>query len=178
MLRGARTLAGLAALIAVLVVPPSVSAGSKSGVTRVSRLDAALVVQVNAFRLAHGLLPLRVSPSLRAAATVHSTQMARRGYFSHDSANGGSFSSRIGTFYSAHGYRSWTVGENLLWASPDVGAARALKLWLASPPHRANLLNPRWREVGLSAVHATRAPGVYGNSPTTIVTADFGSRTR
>jgi uncharacterized protein YkwD len=53
-----------------------------------------------------------------------------------------------------------------------------LKLWLASPPHRANLLDPRWREVGLVAVHTARAPGVYANSPTTIVTADFGARTR
>src|SRR5690349_10559936 len=162
----------------MLVVPPSVSAGRSSSVTRVGGLEAALVVQVNAFRVAHGLVPLRVSASLRAAAIVHSTQMARRGYFSHDSANGGSFSSRIATYYSASGYRSWTVGENLLWGSPDVGAGRALKLWLSSPPHRANLLDPRWREIGLSAVHAGRAPGVYGNSPTTIVTADFGSRTR
>jgi len=177
MLRGARWISGLTALVVVLVVAPSVSAGSR-GFTRVSRLDAALVVQVNAFRVAHGLVPLRVAPSLRAAATVHSSQMARLGYFSHDSANGGSFSSRIATYYSAHGYRSWTVGENLLWASPDVGAVRALRLWLASPPHRANLLNPRWREVGFSAVHARSAPGVYGNAPTTIVTADFGSRTR
>ena len=104
--------------------------------------------------------------------------MARVGYFSHDSANGASFSSRIAMFYTVRGYRSWTVGENLLWASPDVGALRALKLWLASPPHRANLLNPRWREVGLAAVHARRAPGVYGNAPTTIVTADFGSRSK
>ena len=165
-------------LAAVLVVPQSVSAGRSAGLRRVSRLDSALVVQVNAFRAAHGLVPLRVSPSLRAAATVHSTQMARLGYFSHNSANGGSFSSRIATYYSAQGYRSWTVGENLLWASPDVGAARALKLWLASPPHRANLLNPSWREIGLSSVHTVRAPGVYGNSPTTIVTADFGARTR
>jgi uncharacterized protein YkwD len=177
-LGGARRIFALVALAAVLVMPQSVSAGRSGGVARVSRLDAALLVQVNAVRVAHGLSPLRISPSLRAAAIVHSTQMARLGYFSHDSANGGSFSSRIATYYPAHGYRSWTVGENLLWASPDVGAARALKLWLASPPHRANLMDPRWREIGLSAVHTGRAPGVYGNSPTTIVTADFGSRTR
>jgi uncharacterized protein YkwD len=178
MLRGTRRLAALAALVTVLVVPPSGSAGSRGGVTRVTTLDAALVAQVNAFRVAHGLLALRVSPSLRAAATVHSTQMARLGYFSHDSANGGSFSSRIAYYYPANGYRSWTVGENLLWASPDVGALRALKLWLASPPHRANLLSPSWREIGLSAVHASSAPGVYGHAPTTIVTADFGTRSR
>ena len=173
-----RRIASLAAVVAVLVVPQSVSAGSRGGVTRVSQLGSALVVQVNAFRVAHGLVPLRVSPFLHAAANAHSIQMARRGYFSHDSANGSPFSSRIATYYPARGFRSWTVGENLLWASPDVGAARALKLWLSSPPHRANLMNPRWREIGLSAVHANRAPGVYRNAPTTIVTADFGARTR
>ena len=173
-----RKVAWLAVVVAVFLLPQSVSAGSGRRVTRVGQLGSALVAQVNALRVAHGLVPLRVSPFLRGAANAHSTQMARLGYFSHDSANGGSFSSRIATYYPARGYRSWTVGENLLWASPDVGAARALKLWLASPPHRANLLNPRWREIGLVAVHAPRAPGVYGNGPTTIVTADFGARTR
>ena len=177
MLRGIR-IAGLAAVLTVLVLPSVGSAGSRSGVAPVGRLGSGLVAQVNALRLAHGLVPLRVSPSLRAAANVHSTQMARLGYFSHDSANGGSFSSRIATFYPARGYRSWTVGENLLWASPDIGALRALKMWLASPPHRANLLNPSWREIGLVAVHARSAPGVYGNAPTTIVTADFGTRSK
>jgi len=176
-LRGIR-IAGLAAVLTVLALPSVGSAGSRSGVAPVGRLGSGLVAQVNALRLAHGLVPLRVSPSLRAAANVHSTQMARLGYFSHDSANGGSFSSRIATFYPARGYRSWTVGENLLWASPDVGALRALKMWLASPRHRANLLNPRWREIGLVAVHARSAPGVYGNAPTTIVTADFGTRSK
>ena len=178
MLRGTRRIAGLAAVLAVLAVPSTGSAGPRSGVAPAGRLGLALLGQVNAFRLAHDLLPVRVSPSLTAAANAHSTQMARLGYFSHDSANGGSFSSRIATFYPARGYRSWTVGENLLWASPDVGPVRALKLWLASPPHRANLLDPRWREVGLAAVHSRSAPGVYGHSPTTIVTADFGSRTK
>ena len=177
MLRGTR-IAALVAAAAVLVVPPSGSARTRISVAPVAGLGSAHVVQVNALRAAHGLTPLRVSPSLTAAANAHSTQMARLGYFSHDSANGGSFSSRIATYYPARGYHSWTVGENLLWASPDVGAVRALKLWLASSPHRANLLNPRWRDVGLAAVHAARAPGVYGNAPTTIVTADFGARTR
>jgi uncharacterized protein YkwD len=176
-LRGFR-IAALAGVAALLLLPAPGSAGRNSGVKRVSSLDSALAAQVNAFRIAHGLVPLRVSPFLSAAARAHSTQMARLGYFSHNSANGSPFSSRIATYYPARGFRSWTVGENLLWASPDVGAARALRLWLASPPHRANLLNPRWREVGLAAVHASRAPGVYGNSPTTIVTADFGARSR
>jgi uncharacterized protein YkwD len=45
-----------------------------------------------------------------------------------------------------------------------------------SPEHRANLLNRKWREMGLSAVHEVNAPGVYGGDEVTIVTADFGVR--
>jgi len=175
---GIRRAAMFALLAAVLLAPASGQARSRGPVARVSSLQAALAGQVNAFRAAHGLTRLRVSTALSAAAAAHSTQMARVGYFSHNSANGTPFSRRIVTYYPARGYRSWTAGENLLWASPDVGAARALKLWLASAPHRANLLSPRWREIGLSAVHSTSAPGVYRNAPATIVTADFGARSR
>ena len=55
-------------------------------------------------------------------------------------------------------------------------AAQALQLWLNSPEHRANLMNPRWREIGIAAVHATAAPGVFHGLDVTIVTTDFGSR--
>jgi len=173
-----KRLAALAALIVVLVAPASGSATATGTLSRSARMQTALLAQVNAVRSAHGLVRLRLSPGLSAAAASHSTQMARLGYFSHNSANGTSFSKRVASFYSLRGYRSWMVGENLVWASPDLGAARAIKIWLASPPHRANLLEPHWREIGLSAVHSTSAPGVYGGSPATIVTADFGTRTR
>jgi uncharacterized protein YkwD len=68
------------------------------------------------------------------------------------------------------------VGENLVWASPDLDALGAMQLWPKSPPHRENMLAPRWREIGISAVHAAAAPGTHGGQPVTIVTADFGVR--
>ena len=175
MLRGAAAV--LAALV-VLVAPASGTAGRRGAVAPAGQLQNALLDQVNALRASRGLVRLRVSAALTTAATVHSTSMARKGYFSHNSANGASFSQRLAYFYPARGYRTWSVGENLLWGSPDVGPVRALRLWLSSPPHRANLLNPRWREVGLAAVHSTSAPGVYHNAPATIITADFGARSR
>jgi uncharacterized protein YkwD len=49
-------------------------------------------------------------------------------------------------------------------------------MWLNSPPHRKILLTPRWREVGLSAVHTASAPGVYRGLEVTVLTADFGTR--
>jgi uncharacterized protein YkwD len=152
------------------------SQGRAQGVQRSAALDSKLLVQVNAVRARHGLPALRISRQLAAAAAQHSTQMARLGYFSHDSAHGVSFSSRLSSFYPAAGHRRWSVGENLLWASPSTDAPAAIALWMGSTGHRANLLSPRWREVGIAAVHASSAPGVYGGHAVTIVTADFGIR--
>jgi len=104
--------------------------------------------------------------------------MTRLGYFSHDSANGASFLQRIARYYPIRGFRSWYAGENILWNAPDVSASRALQMWIDSPPHLEILLSPRWRQVGIGAVHSTRAPGVYHGYPTTVVTADFGVRHR
>ena len=50
------------------------------------------------------------------------------------------------------------------------------QLWMKSPAHRANILTPRWREVGLSAVTVAGAPGVYGGRDVVIITSDFGVR--
>src|SRR5919197_5289294 len=121
----------LAPLLSILLVPTASQARPRVAVAPVGSLQAALVAQINGFRASHGLTRLRVSAPLTAAATGHSTQMARLGYFSHSSARGVPFSRRIVSYYSPRGYRSWTAGENLLWASPDLGAGRALKMWLA-----------------------------------------------
>jgi uncharacterized protein YkwD len=142
-------------------------------------LEAGLLVDVNRIRSRHGLKPLRLSQKLAAAAKQHSREMGRRGYFSHNSANGGAFWRRVEHYYGSSGYRYWVVGENLLWSSPNVDPAGALKMWMRSPEHRANLLNREWREVGLAAVHLDSAPGTFrGLQGVTIMTADFGARHR
>ena len=104
--------------------------------------------------------------------------MARAGFFAHESQNGKSFGERVRRFYRTAGFRSWRAGENLLWASPDIDAKRAVELWLESPGHRRVLLTPAWREIGLSAVHTASAPRVFDGLEVTIVTADFGVRVR
>jgi uncharacterized protein YkwD len=154
------------------------SAGPARTLTAMHALESRVLVEMNRVRAQHGLAPLRGSVRLNAAAGQHSREMARVGYFSHNSADGGAFWRRIQRFYTSSGYRSWSVGENLLWSSPDVDAVGAIKMWMGSPEHRANLLNASWREVGLSAVHSESAPGTYHGLGVTIVTADFGARTK
>ena len=151
-------------------------ATSQRPTSAVGALEQDVLANVNLLRRQHGLSALRLSSKLAAAARSHSGEMAQRGYFSHDSANGTSFDKRISHFYSLGGKRYWSVGENLLWSSPDVSASAALDMWLNSPEHRKILLTARWREIGLSAVHVQAAPGAYGGREVTIVTADFGVR--
>jgi uncharacterized protein YkwD len=102
--------------------------------------------------------------------------MATAGYFAHESSDGSLFWQRIKAFYSAGGHSYWSVGENLVWASPDLTAKQAVKMWMNSAPHRANLLSTQWREIGLSAVYSPDAPGDFRDQAATIVTADFGVR--
>jgi uncharacterized protein YkwD len=140
-----------------------------------SALELDIVGRINAQRGARGLRPLRVSRGLTAAASYHSRQMGQIGFFEHESSNGAPFWKRIQRFYPAgRGY--WSVGENIFWESPDTTGSSAVHEWMTSPPHRQNILTREWREIGVSAMHFTDAPGAYGGRSVTVVTADFGVR--
>jgi uncharacterized protein YkwD len=160
-----------AVLLAALVLAPSALAGSRN-----TALEGALLQQINAVRHAHGLQALRPNARLAGAAAQHTNEMGADGYFAHDSFDHSAFWKRIQRWYPSSGWHLWTVGENLLWSSPDVSATGAITMWMNSPEHRANLLSRSWREIGLSAIHFDSAPGTYSGDPVTIVTADFGSR--
>jgi uncharacterized protein YkwD len=144
--------------------------------TSLRTLNHQVLVAVNKFRVAHHLVPLRLSRGLNASARQHSLEMGADGYFAHHSADGTAFWKRIQHYFPSRGYSYWSVGENLLWSSPDVSATVAMKRWIASPEHLKNLLTPEWRRIGISAVHVDNAPGVYHGLPVTIITTDFGVR--
>jgi uncharacterized protein YkwD len=181
MRRGVATLAvvALAASAAVASSDAARSSAPQSGRQTKSAtaiLETAVISRINAVRRRHGLRALRHNVRLAAAADFHSRDMVRRGYFEHSSANGTVFWRRIERFYPSRGFNSWTVGENLLWATDRYGAAFTVREWMNSPPHRSNILSRDWHEVGIGAVYTTSAPGEYGGRAVTIVTADFGSR--
>jgi uncharacterized protein YkwD len=152
------------------------SAGRSSPHVALTALESGVLHDLNAIRTQHGLVPLRLNAELTTAATQHSREMGADGYFQHSSVDGTAFWKRIGRWYGSTGYGYWSVGENLLWSSPDVTPQAALQLWMNSPEHRANILTARWREIGVSAVHLATAPGTYANRPVTIITTDFGVR--
>jgi uncharacterized protein YkwD len=138
-------------------------------------LETQVLAAINNLRRAQGVSPLRLNAGLAVAASRHSLSMGEHGSFKHASPDGSPFSKRIEAAYPKTGSR-WSVGESIAWASPELSARQALELWSASPPHRANLLSPAWREVGLGAVHAVGAGGAYQGREVTVLTADFGVR--
>jgi uncharacterized protein YkwD len=176
--RGTRALplVAVVALLAVLALPATATPATSRGATTLTSLESGVLQQLNQIRVQHGLVPLKLSAALTAASAQHSKEMGVDGYFDHSSRDGTAFWKRIERWYGQQGFHTWSVGENLLWSSPDVSASSALDMWLNSPEHRKILLTARWREIGLAAVHTQSAPGTYGGREVTIVTADFGVR--
>jgi len=162
--------------VAVMGSPHAAPARPYRGATVMPALERSVLSRINTFRVSSGRRPLHLSPRLGAAARSHSLEMAAEGYFDHASADGTPLWRRIASFYGEGSYEYWAVGENLLWAPGTVSAAVTLRQWEESPQHLANLLSPQWRVIGVSAVHATAAPGVYDGQDVTIVTVDFGVR--
>jgi uncharacterized protein YkwD len=175
--RGTRIVVAVAlcALLGAVAAPGARSGRAGTRVT-LSSLESGVLAELNRIRAQHHLQPLRLSDRLTAAAAQHSHEMGADGYFEHESHDGTVFWKRIGRFYVSTGYGYWSVGENLLWSSPDVDAHGALQLWMHSPEHRANILTPRWREIGVSAQHFGAATGTYKGLAVTIITTDFGVR--
>ena len=173
----------IAVLVALALTLVSISVAAAGAaihpartVTASDQLESQVLAGLNAIRRQHGLAPLRLSRPLSSAADSHSRAMGTHGFFAHDSRDGTAFWERVKRYYGPAGHGTWSVGENLLWSSGELSAARALDLWMASPGHRKNILTARWREIGLSAVNVRSAPGVFGGRDVVIVTTDFGVR--
>jgi uncharacterized protein YkwD len=149
---------GFAAGILVSLLLPA------TGTSRPTRAEADLLRAVNQARAQHGLAPLRVDLRLERAARAYSGHMLRTGTFAH-----GDFRARI----AAYGGRGPVLGENLAWGVGSSASAQGIvQMWLNSPGHRANLLRPGFRRIGLGRRVGTFA----GHGGAAVVTANFAGR--
>jgi serralysin len=98
---------------------------------------------VNIERSKAGLQPLTLNSQLNQAAQNHTNDMISKRYFSHTSPSGSTMTSRV----NAVGYRYSTIGENI--AAGNATAAGTMTQWMNSPGHRANILNPNFKELGV-----------------------------
>jgi uncharacterized protein YkwD len=104
--------------------------------------------EISAYRRAHGLSAVRADSKLSAVALRQAQAMAASGSISHSAA--GSFSSRV-----AH-LRKSRAAENI--AAGFLSFAETLKQWQESAGHRANLLMPGAKKVGVASVANARSP--------------------
>jgi uncharacterized protein YkwD len=100
--------------------------------------------------------PLRRSQQLEHAARIHSEDMAAQDYLDHIGRDGSTPADRL----SRTGYRWRVVGENV--AAGPLSAEEVSNGWLASPEHCANIMDPRFTEMGVSySVNPASTEGVY-----------------
>jgi uncharacterized protein YkwD len=173
-----------ASLVLALAAAPAASAGQGCEAVRATpaqvgtdQLAESTLCLLNAVRARYSLRPFRLSRSLSEAAERHASDMKRRHYFSHTSRDGTDFVQRIRRTGYFRRTSSWFVGENLAWgAGQHRSSPRGIvAAWMGSPPHRHNILDSRFREIGVGVVEGAPRRNVFGLPAATYATS-FGSR--
>ena len=153
---------------------PSGCRDGDAGAGQVSprRLALATLCLLNIERKAHHLRKLRMSAELSRAALRHARDMVKHRYFSHTEPDGDNVVQRILRSGYLERYGRWRIGENLGWGWGDGSTPRSIvAAWMRSAPHRHNILNKRFNDVGVAvALGSPRAR--RGKSITYVI--DFG----
>ena len=156
----------LAAAVAVAAALAALPAGARAAscpaatttvsATPPAAVEAGIACLVNAERAARGLAAVGHDDALAVSAQRHAADMTGRGYFAHVSPTGGTVDKRA----RRAGYLTapcWVLGEDLGWAPPEAATAQAVvDAWMDSPSHRAVILDPAFRDIGIGLV--ARAP--------------------
>lgn len=163
--------------------PPQMESGAANHVIDVEHFDADLLAreifrETNDLRTRQGLPALKPNARLDAAASEQAATLALRVHTGHDSplAHHGDPHARV----VEHGLPTGTVGEN----AATLGARNRatgrnytyremagiiVQAWMDSPGHRANILNPGFRELGCG----TRAAYLLRDDPMIYSIQDF-----
>ena len=152
---------------------PCAGADVVPGADNAAQVRSATLCLLNAERRANGRVALRHNATLALAGRRHAEDMVRRRYFAHISVAGWSFDQRIRRAgYGRGAGRGVVLGENLGWSAGDLASPRSMvRSWMGSPGHRANILRPAFREVGIAVVTSTPT-GIGGAT----YAAEFGRR--
>jgi len=127
------------------------SAGPSLG--EATEIERRAFDMTNTVRLQNNLAPLSWDPELCRMARIHSESMVRRGFFSHETPEGLHLKDRAHRVGIAH---FQVLGENIAYNQGfDDPGAFTVGRWMLSPGHRANILNPEFRQ---SAIGVFVAP--------------------
>lgn len=141
-----RPLHGLILLVACIFCGLNASAESPAPKQSSEEKRIGRVVQLtNEIRVQHGLAPLQVHPALSRSAQWMAQDMVQHNYLRHTDTLGRSIDPRLPEF----GYSDYReIGENI--AGGQLTPEEVVADWMRSPGHRANLLNPNFREIGVA----------------------------
>jgi uncharacterized protein YkwD len=133
----------------------------------------ALLCLLNVERRRRGLRPVRNNQRLTRAAQGHSRSMVTRRFFAHVGPGALNLVGRLRLArYIPRRGGTWLVGENIGFGSGRMSRpANMHSAWMHSTPHRAAILDPRFREVGFGIF-----PGNPYRSRGATFTVDFGKR--
>jgi uncharacterized protein YkwD len=168
-----RVAVAAAAVAAGLAVPAQALACANADVNpndmSLRDAKASTICLLNDIRRGKGLRPLKLNAKLSRASQRHTNAMTAHRFFAH-----GNFVGRIRATRYLKGAHGWTVGENIAWGSWDYATpASIVQGWMHSPPHRANILNARFREIGIGV---SRGAPVGGQDRAATYGTDFGTR--
>jgi uncharacterized protein YkwD len=160
----------VASVVATPTTTPAASVGATGSLPPVPQLNSGVVQPVepgvsaakaqalldlmNAAREREKLLTLERSGALDEVALVRARSLVANGYFDHYAPDGESAFSEL----AVRGIRYRLAGENL--ARNNYPEARTVSAafdgLMASPGHRANILEERFSSVGVAAVQSGR----------------------
>lgn len=143
----------------------------------VPRLARATQCLVNKERTRRGRVALRSNSTLSRVAGRYAGQMVADRFFDHVSPAGTTLVQRVRRTSYLSNVGNWSLGENLAWGTGHLGTpAETVRAWMRSPGHRRNILEPRFREIGIGVRIGVPVSGAGG--PGATYTHVFGRRAK
>ena len=166
-------------VVAALAAPSAALAGDCQGADarpaadNLPQIAQTTLCLLNAERAAKGLSAVSEQPQLTTASTAYSALMVSEQFFAHVSPEGSELTDRLTGVGYLGNPGSWIVGENIAWGESYLATPGSIvKAWMNSPPHRANILNGDYSDIGLGIAVGTPA----SSNPGATYTTDFGHR--
>ncbi len=152
----------------------SISASSTGEVLETKTIATSTIIYLtNKDRELFGMALLIPNSTLEKAAQMKAEDMAKKGYFSHNSPEC-STPEKINCktpwyYFDKAGYDFNYAGENLAVDFTEAGQIE--NAWMNSPTHKANIVSKNYSEVGIGIAY-----GTYKGRPTTFVVQLFGTK--
>ncbi len=145
-----------------------------------ARIRHATLCLLNRERRKRGRKALKTHRSLTSTARRYGGIMVTEGFFAHVSPSGSTLRARVGrsSYLKSRSVRRWSLGENLAWgAGARATPSEIVRSWMRSPGHRRNILDRKFRDIGIGVATGVPQPAGRTARGATYVTV-FGLRAR